>query len=154
MVSIRSALEELLPTIPVRTSDSTEDEQIRSVLRPLVELALRQIGDTAKIESDPALCPNCNQPVENERTPYCSVRCKETAGFIRQFRNSLLNRNLLDPVKQVGTGQALWSLQGGGYPRRQQMVPARVIAKVIERDGGKCSVCGEPATEIDHTGSG
>jgi hypothetical protein len=59
-----------------------------------------------------------------------------------------------DPARQVGLGQALWHLQGGGYPLRQRLVPPKVLAKVIERDGGRCAECGEPATEVDHVGSG
>jgi hypothetical protein len=80
--------------------------------------------------------------------------CRETAGFVRQFRASVESGQIFDPERQAALGQSLWNLQGGGFPRRQMMVPKRVIAKVIERDGGKCSVCGGPATEIEHTGSG
>jgi hypothetical protein len=76
------------------------------------------------------------------------------AAFVRQFRASLADGSLLDPQRQVGMGQALWHLQGGGFPLRQRLVPPKVLAKVIERHGGLCAVCGAPAIEIDHTGSG
>ncbi len=76
------------------------------------------------------------------------------AAFVRQFRSHVADGSIFEIERQFGSGQALVFLLGGGYPRRQNMVPARVIAKVIERDGGVCQACGAPATEIDHTGSG
>lgn len=147
-------LERLLAELPTMAAAANPDEQIRSVLRPLIERAISIQDSPTPIASKPDECPNCGAPATSTKTPYCSVQCKEQAGFVRQFRKALAEDTIFDPERQAGTGQALWNLQGGGFPRRQMMVPARVIAKVIEREEGKCSVCGGPATEIDHTGSG
>jgi hypothetical protein len=132
------------------------DLQIRAVLGPLLlRICARLEGEkAAPIPADPRSCPNCGRPTNSLKSPYGSEFCKSQAAFIRQFRGSMETGALFEPERQIALGQALWSLQGGGFPRRQSMVPARVIAKVIEREGGVCQLCGAPATEIDHTGSG
>ena len=147
-------LQKLLSQLPQIGQSDDPDEQIRSVLSPVVERALTSGSGQTPVPSDPATCPNCGGPATSDKSPYCCSLCRETAGFVRQFRASVESGQVFDPERQVALGQALWNLQGGGFPRRQMMVPKRVIAKVIERDGGVCTVCGAPATEIDHTGSG
>jgi len=144
------------------------EDQIRAALRPLIECAA-SVGprDSARAfrsgaagtearasATNPRTCPNCGAPASSERTPYCTPKCKETAAFVRQFRSALADGSIFDPERLANFGEKWWSLQGGGFPRRQLMVPAKTIAKVIERAGGKCEICGAPATEIDHTGSG
>ena len=144
----------LLKALPkVGASDDT-DEQIRAVLSPLIERVTRGSPQSKPVPEDPATCPNCVVAVTSSKTPYCSAHCRNMAAFIRQFRSSVADGSIFEAERQMGMGQALWAVQGGGYPRRQQLIPAKVLAKVIEREGGKCAVCGAPATEIDHTGSG
>lgn len=147
---------ELLEGLPRVGASEDPDIQLRAVLRPIVERAVDEwLGKAVEtIPADPGTCPNCGQPAPSLKTPYDCDLCKDQAAFIRQFRKAINDGLILDPERQMGMGQALWSMQGGGYPRRQTMVPAKVLAKVIERDGGVCQVCGAPATEIDHTGSG
>jgi hypothetical protein len=146
---------ELLEALPRVGSSEDPDIQIRAVLHPFVEKVHDWLGKGFEtIVPDPSTCPNCGQPGLSLKTPYDCELCKNQAAFIRQFRKSVNDGLILDPERQMGMGQALWSLQGGGFPRRQTMVPAKVLAKVIERDGGVCQICGAPATEIDHTGSG
>lgn len=38
----------------------------------------------------------------------------------------------------------------GGYPETARRIPDKVRAEVFARDGGRCVLCGAPATEIDH----
>lgn len=102
------------------------------------------------IEPNPLLCPNCDKPTTSTRTPYCSEHCKEVSAFIRQFRNGLKTGQTLDPERQVGMGQALWRILGGGYPERIKLIPESAIKKVIQRDGRKCQVCGRGASTVDH----
>ena len=149
-------LAQLLEELPRMEEATSPDEQIRAALRPVIERAavLAEVPQPEPYAEDPASCPNCGAPHLAERSPYCSPLCRDTAAMVRQLRNWIANGDLSDTERQAGMGQALWSLQGGGYPRRQSMVTAKVISKVIERDGGICSICGAPATEIDHTGSG
>ncbi len=144
----------LLGDLPkVGTSDDV-DEQTRAVLSPMVERIVRGVPSLSPIPADPSTCPNCGVPVASTRSPYCSSFCRDMSAFIRQFRSSVADGVIFEPDRQLGMGQALWALQGGGFPRRQALVPSKTVAKVIERDGGVCAVCGAPATEIDHTGSG
>ncbi|MFI5384919.1 MAG: hypothetical protein ACHQ50_02255 [Fimbriimonadales bacterium] len=146
----------LLSALPVAGTSDNADEQTRAVLFPLIERAARLgcAGAFTTIPPDPSTCPNCGGPAKSERSPYCSRICRETAAFVRQFRSSIADGSIFDEERQMNLGQKLWSLQGGGFPRRQLMVPAKTVAKVIARDGGVCTVCGAPATEIDHVGSG
>jgi hypothetical protein len=147
-------LQRLLDQLPRTGTSEDPDEQIRAVLWPIVDRALRLDPTSSQIAPDSATCPNCGGPAASERSPYCSSQCRETAGFVRQFRAAMDSGQAFNLERQIALGQALWSLQGGGYPRRQMMIPRRVIDKVIARDQGVCSVCGGPATEVDHTGSG
>jgi len=144
----------LLCELPKVGEGASIDDEMRAVLSPLMERICRVRSQPTKVPVDPATCPNCGLPATSEKSPYCSPFCKDQAAFIRQFRGSVNDGSILDAERLIGMGQALWSLQGGGFPRRQSLVPAKVLAKVIERDGGVCAVCGAPATQIDHTGSG
>jgi hypothetical protein len=154
-VPIAEALTKLSIDLPVMDEAATSEMKIRAVLREIVERALPLAGVAVQaVQSDPSRCPNCDAPVDSFRTPYCGEHCRAMSAFVRQMRNSLQNESIFDPERQVGMGQALWNLQGGGFPHRQTLIPTKAIAKVIERDGGKCQVCGAPATEVDHTGSG
>ena len=144
----------LLDELPMIGASDDVDHQTRAVLSPLVELIVRTDSHAEAIPVPPAVCPNCGLPTDSDRSPYYSPFCRDQAAFIRQFRASVADGVIFDPERQIGMGQALWSLRGGGYPRRQSLVPPKVLAKVIKRDGGVCAICGAPATEIDHTGSG
>lgn len=104
--------------------------------------------------SNPYECPNCGTEVTSQRTPYCSDHCRETSAFVRQFRNAVETDVILNPDRQESLGQKLWYVLGGGYPRREALVPAKVILKVLEREGNQCEQCGAKATTIDHSGSG
>jgi hypothetical protein len=88
------------------------------------------------------------------RSPYCSESCREIAGFVRQFRTGLQLGWILEHDKQVALGQVLWHALGGGRPLRVAISPPKAIEKAIKRDQGLCQVCGEPATTVDHVGSG
>lgn len=39
---------------------------------------------------------------------------------------------------------------GGGYHEVRRRVPPALRAQIFERDGGRCVLCGAPATQIDH----
>lgn len=113
--------------------------------------------DTPTLEPQPknfGSCPNCGKPESSPRTPYCSEECRLTAAFVRQFRAATANGSIFERDKQIRLGQALWSLQGGGYPLRQMLIPEKTLAQVLTRSGGVCYVCGGPASEVDHVGSG
>ena len=127
------------------------EAQTRAVLGLLVS---RPVPSVLPASVDFGACPNCGVAVESIRSPYCSDVCREVSAFVRQFRSAVLDRKIKDPEKQAALGQKLWHILGGGYPRRDVLVPARVRLKVIEREGSKCQQCGAKATTIDHSGSG
>ncbi len=142
---------ELLRQALTDIKGTDEESQTRALLLPLLA---RKAKSQPPVPADSSTCPNCSKASEDPRTPYCSDHCKEMAAFVRQFRAAVAEGTILEPEKQMMMGQKLWAVAIGGYPMRQTLVPAKVIAKVIEREGGKCQMCGAPATEIDHTGSG
>jgi len=104
-------------------------------------------------ESDPLGCPNCGMPVDRPRSPYCSDRCREIAGWVRQVRRLIAEKHLPDPARAAILGQTLWALLRGGYPGRVAILPARSIQRVIARNEGKCEFCSQPATSVDHIGT-
>jgi hypothetical protein len=148
-----ASIKQLQESLPVLDTNLSPDDKLRAALRPMVARMV-DVGAPEPVETTPWDCPNCGCPTDSLKSPYCSEHCREMAAFVRQFRAAIDNGMISSPDRQAAFGQKLWSLRGGGYPRRQLMVPARVVAKVIERDGGKCRECGAPATGIDHTGSG
>lgn len=149
-----SAFARLLEELPISAPEEDSEGRLRLVLRPLLERIVANRVFPEPVRMDPVTCPNCGDAANSSRAPYCSPRCRDTAGFVRQFRSAMKDGALFDKEKQAKKGQALWDLQGGGFPMRQKMVPPRVIGQVIARHEGLCAVCGAPATEIDHTGSG
>jgi len=153
MTERREALSLVLDSLPDDPETTDIAVRIRAALRPLVVQAIGA-PECATVPVDRGTCPNCGGQVVSAKSPYCSEPCKEQAAFVRRFRHATEDGSLSTPVRQEGLGQALWALQGGGYPRRQAMVPARLVAQVIAKHEGKCAGCGAPATGVDHTGSG
>ncbi len=151
MTQWQAKLDEVRRALP---SDlSLPEDRMRAVLAPLLDAALAS-PRSETIQEDCTRCPNCDSPSNSFKSPYCSDYCRQESAFVRQFRNAVETGTLLDPERQLGSGQAFWNLAGGGFPLRQKLMTAKQIAKVIERDGEVCAVCGAPATGVDHTGSG
>lgn len=73
---------------------------------------------------------------------------------MRQARAALAKGTITDPERQMALGQQLWRVLGGGLPARRDLIPPKVLTRILEKKGGRCEVCGEPATTVDHTGSG
>ncbi len=146
-------LRKALPAPDLLDTESDIELRTRSVLNLLFSEFKLRISDKT-IPVDPANCPNCDRTVGESKSPYCSGECREISSFVRQFRQALVTNAILDPEKQTALGQKLWYVLGGGYPRRDVLVPERVRLKVIEREGRKCQQCGAKATTIDHSGSG
>lgn len=146
-------LEEAREALPVQQDAGDHDELTRALLRFVLRPSLAS-SSSVPVVPDPRLCPNCDAPCSGTRSPYCSVFCKEQSALIRQMRAALENGNILLVERQIGLGEALWHLQGGGFPRRQALVTPKSLVKIIERDGGLCFSCGKPAVNVAHIGSG
>lgn len=145
-------IQELRENLPKDSANLGIDERTRAVLNLLLDL-IPSVFPSA-ITPNPQTCPNCDVVVTSSRSPYCGNFCRETSAFVRQFRDGLEKGTVFDAERQAALGQKLWYVLGGGYPRRETLVPDRVIKKVIEREGNKCQECGALATTIDHSGSG
>ena len=146
-------LSRIIPAPSLLDDGANIEEQTRAVLSLMIERG-SSITKIEPITVDPSTCPNCGTRVDSLRSPYCSHECREMAAFVRQFRSAVAEAKIQDPEKQAALGQKLWHVLGGGYPRRDVLVPDRVRLKVIEREGKKCQQCGAKATTIDHSGSG
>jgi hypothetical protein len=142
-----------LPSIGVLDESSDIEVQTRSVLALLIE-NWDAAWSTDSIQPDSSRCPNCDVLTHSQRSPYCSDSCREMSAFVRQFRHAVQDELIKSPEHQAALGQKLWFVLGGGYPRRDVLVPDKVRTKVIEREGNKCQQCGAKATTIDHSGSG
>jgi len=147
-------LRELRIGLPDPANPSIED-RARQALAYVLDRILEARGATAVVvPPDPRGCPNCGQPTSSTKTPYCGEVCRETAGFVRQFRTGLTHGWMFDADRQVAMGQVLWHVLGGGRPLRQQIAPVKAREKVLKREHGRCEACGAPATTVDHVGSG
>ncbi|HRF60308.1 MAG TPA: hypothetical protein PLH94_10415 [Fimbriimonadaceae bacterium] len=127
-------------------------DQARSVFLHL----LNEIADapSGAITLQPGTCPNCDTPTASRRTPYCSEDCRAAAALVRQVRSGIATTVATDPDRQVAFGQTIWRLLGGGMPLRRSLAPERAVRQAIARFEGRCAVCGDPATDVDHIGSG
>ena len=128
-------------------AEGNGDEPTRAVLHWFLELSEVEV---APIMAPAALCPNCGIRPGAARS---GDACREESALVRQFRGALEGGAIESVERQVALGEKLWRVLGGGYPRRAERVPPRVLRQVIERQGGLCA-CGAPADRVDHCGSG
>lgn len=154
-VSVIPLLIEALPQPELAFADADAEVQARGV----VALFVRRIAELppTAIEAIPenaSNCPNCDTPVNSTRSPYCGEFCGEEAGFVRQLRRFLAEETILMEERQSNVGEKLWHVLGGGFPRRLSRLPEKGRQRVLDREGGKCEICGGPAIGLDHVGSG
>jgi 5-methylcytosine-specific restriction endonuclease McrA len=99
----------------------------------------------------PGTCINCDAPlVGGKPRLYCGDLCDQTAHTIRYARRVIADgRWQQDDVREAIRTQMAMIL-GGGYPARARALTTAERHAIIERDGGRCRLCDEPATEVDH----
>jgi hypothetical protein len=152
-VEIASALTKLMGDLPppseVSIGDHT-DRQARAALALIVKAAIDQRHEREPEPDDPGACPNCGKRMAGETSPYCSEVCRSQAAFVRQFRRNLQEESVFDHERQAAMGQVMWHILGGGYPRRNKMVPESAKRKLLAM---ACANCGASATTFDHKGS-
>jgi len=97
-------------------------------------------------------CANCARMVVSaaHQTTYCSDLCSQVAGMMRYHRKqeqkgTLRRHDIRDYLKDEAA-----RIAGGGYPRRARRLSPNVRAAVIQRDDGRCRLCGQPGQEVDH----
>jgi hypothetical protein len=94
-------------------------------------------------------CLSCGADL-NVRSLYCDEFCKGVAKFVRYVRGCQADGRVRKPDIQEAIGVRILMLNGGGYPERERDLPAALRKSIFLRDEGKCQVCGDVATQIDH----
>jgi 5-methylcytosine-specific restriction endonuclease McrA len=96
-------------------------------------------------------CANCDAPLPATVTGlYCSELCTQTAEWVRYARRVMRDERANDDEVRYAVSIRLAHILGGGYAKDQRRLSPEVRAAVIERDGGRCRLCGAEGTEIDH----
>ncbi len=99
-------------------------------------------------------CLNCDglmPPQMRPGTLFCSEICKERADTVRYARRVDRDGRINDPlVAEALRTKMAFAVTNGGYPRMLRDLDAQTRKTVLERDGGRCGLCGQPGTEIDH----
>src|SRR5260370_27009223 len=84
-------------------------------------------------------------------TLFCSEICKQRADTVRYGRRIYRDGRIQDPlVAEAFRTKMAFAVTDGGYPSMLRDVDAGIRNAVVERAGGRCVLCGQPGTEIDH----
>ena len=82
---------------------------------------------------------------------YCSEVCRQTLKLIHYGRAVVADGRIeRDPTIEEALQMRIAQILGGGYHEVLRRVPPALRAQIFERDGGRCVLCGAPATQIDH----
>lgn len=115
-------------------------------------------NDDIDPEYEVGICQNCDGPLTLQQarrgTLYCSEKCRQTAEIVRYGRATLRDGRYerdLSVRQAITTRLAL--ILGGGYPKKARALTHEQRETIFARDGGRCRLCGAPATEIDHIAS-
>jgi 5-methylcytosine-specific restriction endonuclease McrA len=97
------------------------------------------------------VCANCDIPLDVRiEGLFCSELCRQTADFVRYARVKVAANQLRDPEIAAAIQVRMAMILGGGYPRSSRRLSSETRAFVVERDSGRCVLCGAPGTEVDH----
>ncbi len=99
-------------------------------------------------------CLNCDGLIPPHMRPgslFCSEICKQRADTVRYGRRVFRDGRIQDPlVAEALRTKMAFAVTDGGYPSMLRDLDADIRNAVVERDGGRCVLCGQPGTEIDH----
>ena len=97
-------------------------------------------------------CANCDVPLDMENQAlFCTEHCLDVASFVRRARRLAIDPDRRDDPEVKETMRIRMAhLLGGGYSARERHLSPAERGFIIERDGGKCTKCGKPGSEIDH----
>jgi hypothetical protein len=104
----------------------------------------------------PLSCLNCGGPLSDPQRPYlyCSELCRQEAKYVR-YKRAKTREGIVDrPDIKAALDTQLAFIMGGGYPEAVRRLTKIQREAVFARDGGRCRLCGAPATQIDHIGAG
>jgi 5-methylcytosine-specific restriction endonuclease McrA len=94
-------------------------------------------------------CVNCDNKINNAAL-YCGQFCQQMAQIVRYVRKAVAEGRVTKPDIQEGIGMFLLHLYAGGYATKERTLSAEQRTAIFKRDGYKCRLCGDTATEIDH----
>ena len=99
-------------------------------------------------------CLNCDgliPPHVRPGTLFCSEICKQRADTVRYGRRVNRDGRIRDPlVAEALRTKMAFAVTDGGYPSTLRELDLDTRNAVVERDGGRCVLCGQPGIEIDH----
>ena len=97
----------------------------------------------------PFPCANCSSTIREAKV-YCSQACAQEAGWVRYARRCRVDGRdqRSDVIEALRIRLAL--ILAGGYDKLARKLPDSIRRAIIERDQGKCRICGKPGDEIDH----
>lgn len=100
----------------------------------------------------PFVCLNCGERLLSPTSPklYCSVGCSQEAELVRYARRCIKDGRIERPDVLEAIRIRLAHIMAGGYHKQERHIPPDVRQVVIARDKGRCCICGQPGTEIDH----
>ena len=127
-----------------------DDARVRVALDLLLEMFRPVTIAESAVRPHPDFCPNCDTRSEPKKL-FCSELCNQEAQLIRYIRRVLKDGRGADvEVLRDGIGTRMLMVRSGGYPTRARTIAPALRAAVVARDAGRCVLCGEPGTEIDH----
>ena len=112
-------------------------------------------NDDLDLDYEVGICQNCDKKLPWDRTLrgtlFCSEKCRQTAEIVRYGRATLRDgRYKRDPLVRETIDIRIAIILGGGYPKKARMLSREQREAIFTRDGGRCRLCGAPATDIDH----
>jgi 5-methylcytosine-specific restriction endonuclease McrA len=91
------------------------------------------------------------RPTCGQAPLFCSEICKQRADTVRYGRRVYRDGRIRDPlVAEALRTKMAFAVTDGGYPRTLRELDPDTRNAVVERDGGRCVLCGQPGIEIDH----
>lgn len=97
-------------------------------------------------------CVECGAAtvLTNRARLYCSDVCNQTLKLVHYGRAVVADGRIdRDPAIEEALQMRVTHILAGGYHEVQRRVPPLLRAQILERDGGRCVLCGAPATQID-----
>jgi hypothetical protein len=125
-------------------------EQFMAVVR-VMRRQRERLDALVPIAWHPATCPNCDRAPGEAESLFCGELCRQEASFVRYVRSAIATGRIANRgVLRLGLGTQLIMLANGGYATRARTVAPDVRVAVRKRESGRCRLCGDPGTAIDH----
>ncbi len=97
-------------------------------------------------------CLNCDEaiPGSQEVSLYCTPLCRDEAIYVRYVRACKSDGRVKNKDVQDAIRIRFVHIASGGYSAKERRVSQELRDDVIARDNGRCQICGENGTDIDH----